>query len=263
MPEAQPTPDPEGGAQAPLGPTPPGKAPFGKTPSGTLAREGESGAASWAAQSLSPVEFAKAFERESQLFWYVAAGVLGGPGEAEDVLQEAALIALGKLDQFQRGTSFQAWMAQIVRFVALNHMRKRAHQSAAQRAASIEELERLPAPGGAASTQSSDSILPDPALPRETVLQNLHKLEDLGDRFDDRVLAALRRVGETARTCLLLRTVSELEYREIAQVLEIPEGTAMSHVHRARAAMRGFLGGCTSGAALDASGRALDGGYAQ
>jgi len=56
--------------------------------------------------------------------------------------------------------------------------------------------------------------------------------------FDERLLAALSELGETARTCLLLKTVLELDYREIAALLEIPEGTAMSHVHRAREQLR-------------------------
>jgi RNA polymerase sigma-70 factor (ECF subfamily) len=45
-------------------------------------------------------------------------------------------------------------------------------------------------------------------------------------------------LDEVARACLLLRTVHDMPYKQIAQVLEVPEGTAMSHVHRARQAMR-------------------------
>jgi RNA polymerase sigma-70 factor (ECF subfamily) len=52
---------------------------------------------------------------------------------------------------------------------------------------------------------------------------------------------ALEQVGDVARACLLLRTIESLDYRQIAQLLEIPEGTAMSHVHRARRLLRGQL----------------------
>ena len=51
----------------------------------------------------------------------------------------------------------------------------------------------------------------------------------------------MKRLEETARTCLLLRTLRDMPYREISLLLDIPEGTAMSHVHRARQAMRYFL----------------------
>jgi RNA polymerase sigma-70 factor (ECF subfamily) len=48
-------------------------------------------------------------------------------------------------------------------------------------------------------------------------------------------------VGEVARACLLLRTLEGLEYAEISRLLEIPEGTAMSHVHRTRRYLRDRL----------------------
>ena len=58
------------------------------------------------------------------------------------------------------------------------------------------------------------------------------------EAFDDQVLHGLRGLGPDQRAALLLRTVLGLGYREIAGALEIPEGTAMSHVHRAREALR-------------------------
>src|SRR5262249_21273134 len=56
--------------------------------------------------------------------------------------------------------------------------------------------------------------------------------------FDDLVLFALRQLSDLARTCLLLRVVGHYSYDEIAQTLRIPEGTAMSHVHRAKKSIR-------------------------
>ena len=56
--------------------------------------------------------------------------------------------------------------------------------------------------------------------------------------FDDGVLRALSSLDETARACLLLRTLLDLPYRDISLALGIPEGTAMSHVHRARGILR-------------------------
>ena len=58
------------------------------------------------------------------------------------------------------------------------------------------------------------------------------------ESFDDDVVAALMSLDETARACLLMKTVLDLPYREIAAALGVPEGTAMSHVHRARGALR-------------------------
>ena len=51
-------------------------------------------------------------------------------------------------------------------------------------------------------------------------------------------MRALNSVSDIARACLLLRTIEQMEYAEISRLLAIPEGTAMSHVHRARQHLR-------------------------
>lgn len=158
---------------------------------------------------LSESEFAAAFEAALPTLWCVAAGVLGTRRDVEDVVQNAAVIGLNKLDTFERGTSFVAWMGQIVRNVARN----RARQVRRERSTPLEG--RPPeAPAGAEPVTSS---------------------------FDRRLLEALGTLEETARTCLILRTVREMSYRDIAAVLDIPEGTAMSHVSRARKRLRDRL----------------------
>jgi len=58
------------------------------------------------------------------------------------------------------------------------------------------------------------------------------------EAFDDKVLTALMQLSSVARAALLLRTVLELSYTEIAETLDIPAGTAMSHVHRSRKLLR-------------------------
>lgn len=154
----------------------------------------------------------------------MAVAVLGGRDHAEDVVQEAGVIALGKLDGFQVGTSFAAWMSQIVRFVALNHRRKLRRSR--------------PAP-----IHTEDGVMPISA--REEAgpapISSTGRLVPDQSSFDDRVLRALSDLEEMARACLLLRVVAELAYRDISRCLGIPEGTAMSHVHRSRAALRAAL----------------------
>ena len=65
--------------------------------------------------------------------------------------------------------------------------------------------------------------------------------------FDDDLLRALGGLDETARGCLLMRVVMDMPYKEIALAMDVPEGTAASHVHRARAALRGALRPADSG----------------
>jgi RNA polymerase sigma-70 factor (ECF subfamily) len=159
------------------------------------------------------------------VLWVVAAGVLGRSAGAEDVVQEAALLALGKLDQFQPGTHFAAWMAQMVRYVALNQVRRQVRG----RAQSLDDSE-----SGAHSAHRGGSAAREPELrlgSRGEVPAGQHS-------FDDRLMRALEGLTDVARGCLLLRTLEGMEYDEIGRVFNIPQGTAMSHVHRSRMRLR-------------------------
>jgi RNA polymerase sigma-70 factor (ECF subfamily) len=168
--------------------------------------------------------FVTEFTASFRLYWLIAVGIVGDSALAEDVVQEAAIVALGKLDQYQPGTSFNAWLGQMVRYVALNEQRKQRRRSAvsldpATMDQSTPDTSAAPG-GGKLRLTSRGQLPPDQAY------------------FDDRVLEALGEVKETARACLLLRTVEGLDYAEISRLLEIPEGTAMSHVHRTRKLLR-------------------------
>lgn len=158
--------------------------------------------------------------------WLVALGVVQDAALADDIVQEAALIALGKMSEFRPGSSFTAWMAKIVRYVALNQARARQRR----RALTLDAdpgAPHLPA----ARRSSADTLSFSTAA---------HVSADQ-PHFDDRVVAALRQLGDTARTCLLLRTLEEMDYAEISRMLRIPPGTAMSHVHRARKILHDVL----------------------
>ncbi len=128
------------------------------------------------------------------------------------------MTALTKLDQFDPETSFSAWMGQIVRYTALNARRK----NTADRIAPGADPDHAQSPDRAMAqaVDARGGIIPDQ------------------ESFDDEVLKALAELGEVSRICLLLRTVRGLTYREIARTLDLPEGTAMSHVHRARVTLR-------------------------
>lgn len=168
--------------------------------------------------------FVAEFTASFRLFWLIAVGIVGDSALAEDVVQEAAIIALGKLDQYQPGTSFNAWLGQTVRYVALNERRKQRRRSAVS--LDPATMDQSTPDTSAAPGEGKLRLTPRGQLPPDQA------------HFDDRVLRALEEVKETARACLLLRTVEGLDYAEISRLLEIPEGTAMSHVHRTRKFLR-------------------------
>ena len=156
----------------------------------------------------------------------IAAGVLGHPGDAEDVVQQAATIALEKIDDeaFDSPDQLTWWLAAIVRRCALNHRRKRI----GRRTFAVD-------PVGLSQMQTADEPAPHPIHPESGELQPDQS------SFDDRLLTALQTLSVDARCCLLLRTVQKLSYAEISGLLSIPAGTAMSHVHRSRKSLRAIL----------------------
>jgi RNA polymerase sigma-70 factor (ECF subfamily) len=175
-----------------------------------IGASGAAGATDRAAaiQAWTPAQFADAFALHWRTLWAIAAGVLNQRSGADDVLQDAAMIALDKLADFQPGTNFVAWMGSIVRFTALNHMRRD------QRGGPRLSIDDQP---------YAAENAPPPHEP------------------DPRLAAALGVLDPVARACLVMRTTTDLSYQEIATALGIPEGTAMSHVHRSRATLRTLL----------------------
>ncbi len=169
---------------------------------------------------LSAEEFARHYQSAARTLWTIAAGMLGSSSEAEDVIQEACLMAFQRRKAFQAGTNFTAWISRFVRFVALNHARKGGRRRGVQDRGVHDGEARL-----------------DASLP----VDGRGELRADQEDFDDRIVGGLRSLAAIPRACLLLRAVLELEYREIAAVLEIPEGTAMSHVHRSRMALQRWV----------------------
>ncbi len=180
-----------------------------------------SGSGAVGVRRLTPGEFAREFEGASRALWCIAAAITGDRSRAEDVVQEAALAALQKLDEFEAGTSYLAWMGRFVRYTALNEARKQRTRAAAP----LEDID-VPLREGSRAPDADRAVSVLGMLSREQ------------GAFDDHVLQALKQLDEVARACLLLRTVHDMPYKQIAQVLDVPEGTAMSHVHRARQSMR-------------------------
>ncbi len=177
-----------------------------------------------------PADFESLFRLSAKSLWLTAFGMVRDRTLADDVVQEAAIIGLSKFSTFQAGTSFAAWMGRIVHFVARNTQR------------SVRRRRTTPL-----DERVSDPPAPPVAEPLRVPIESGGLLPADQEAFDDEVSAALRELGDTARVCLLLRTVEGMEYAEIAKTLDIPEGTAMSHVHRARQFLRERL---TRGAAV-------------
>jgi RNA polymerase sigma-70 factor (ECF subfamily) len=138
--------------------------------------------------------------------------LLGSSDDADDLVQETFLRAWRALDRFDPGRPLAPWLARIATNRALSTLAGRSRRR-------MEEIaESLP----------SGVPLPDEDESRR--------------RFRERVQRALLRLPDDQRAVIALRAGEELSYREIAEVLDVPIGTVMSRLSRAREALRRSLG---------------------
>jgi len=162
--------------------------------------------------------FAHEYQKVYRRLWLLAAGLTGDVGSADDVVQEAMVIAFKRLSEFRVGSSFSAWVSEIVRRLALSHRRKKARRKTY--ATDPDELDRH---------------LQTPAHKEMTVAGGL---TEIASEIDDEMYRVLNQLPEEPRACMLLRVIDGLSYAEISELVGIPEGTAMSHVHRAKSFAR-------------------------
>ena len=146
--------------------------------------------------------------------------------DAPDALQNAVLRAFKAFDRYHDDASFRGWMFKILTNEVFTLNRKRGRIAKFEVAMPAEEIEAIaplssaPLPIGWGEEGRGDSW------------------EVLAETLDQDVVAALETLNDVERAILLLRAVGELRYRGIAEALEIPMGSVMGNLSRARQKMR-------------------------
>ena len=140
--------------------------------------------------------------------------------EAQDLTQEVFLRVFKTIRSFRSTEgSFHTWLARVTRNLLIDHYRRNRQSRVTD---SIEEqLPMLEEVGGAAP------LRPDQAL--------------AGREASDILQATLQKLSPDLREAVILRDLQEMEYREIAEVLAIPEGTVKSRINRGRAELARLL----------------------
>jgi len=144
---------------------------------------------------------------------------LGNVEDALDLTQETFLRAYTRLETFQLGRSFLAWIRRIAANLCIDHLRQRG-----QPMVSLEE--RLESGIELADHSPTSS-------PAEVV--------EMADE-SRRVLAAVQRLPPKQRTVLIMRHVEGMSLEEIARALRMPLGTVKVNLFRGRQAVRGMVG---------------------
>ena len=140
----------------------------------------------------------------------VAYKFVGRYDEAEDLTQDIFLKVFKSLDTFDRRANFQTWLISVSRNLCIDHYRSvRKERETIDRAVDANELSPIsPEPGPVAALEQRDRVM---------LLR--HALAELPD---------------TLRTAVLMRDIQELSYQEIADRLNLPEGTVKSRINRGR-----------------------------
>lgn len=148
----------------------------------------------------------------------IAANLVGERAEAEDVVQEAALLALRGYAQFEPGTNFRAWFYRIVTNCAYGRHRQRGRRPQTVEFDDVPDLFLY-------GMMQRNGTYADTADPAGAVL---------GRMTADEIMAAIQALPEDYRGVAVLYFVEDLTYEEIAAALDCPVGTVRSRLHRGR-----------------------------
>ena len=145
-----------------------------------------------------------------------ARALVGDRATADDLVQDTLERALAKLHLYRRGTDLRAWLFTVMHNVHVNRMR--ATRPTDMLEDEMPELAQRPAQG--------DGLL----------VRDLER--------------AVARLPSDQRAVLLLVTLEEMSYEEVARALAIPIGTVMSRLSRAREKLRLMMLGQSAAAKL-------------
>ena len=150
-------------------------------------------------------EFERRLADCSALAYRVALGVLHSPADAEEVAQEAFVRAYRHFAQLRELQRFQAWLVRVTWRLAIDRQRSAARRDRREQAATANSL--------------------PPLSVEETVF---------GREFQDRVDRAIDSLPEKLRRVVILAAMEGYDTSETASLLDLPEGTVRSRLHRAR-----------------------------
>jgi RNA polymerase sigma-70 factor (ECF subfamily) len=168
-------------------------------------------------------EFTGLLEPLLDFSYRMALHLVRNPADAEDLLQDAALLAFRHFEQFRPGTNFKAWFFRIL----VNRFYSRYRRRNARVTFDDLVTER------AAAHDGPDGFFSRVARP---------DAELLGRADAAAITAALGALPDDFRTVCTLYLVEDLSYKEIAALLAVPVGTVRSRLHRGRRLLQRALG---------------------
>ncbi len=149
--------------------------------------------------------------------------VVNNRTEAEDVAQEVFVAVFKYIDSFRGDSKFSTWLYRIAINRAQNRLKYLARRS-------YQQHDDFNEPEHAALSESplsSDVPRPDG--------------QALGNELETIVQDGLAQLNEDFRLILVLRDIENMSYKEIAEIVELNEGTVKSRLFRARVALKEYV----------------------
>lgn len=150
----------------------------------------------------------------------------GSTDDAQDLTQDVFIKMYRTLNSYdlERG-AFMTWVTTITRNLLVDHFRKSKQDRV------TDSLDTAP-------SEHEDALplgerIPDKAQPPDARVQS----QEIGQT----VHLALQRLSPELREAVILRDLQDMDYKEIATVLKVPEGTVKSRINRGRAELARLL----------------------
>ncbi len=150
----------------------------------------------------------------------------GSPDQAEDLTQEVFVRMFRTLDSYDpEKAAFMTWLTTLTRNLLVDNFRKNKYERA------TDSLETNV--GGDEDGPTLGERLEDAAMPPDQKLQSRETRE--------LVHKALQKLSPELREAVVLRDLQDMDYREIAVALKVPEGTVKSRINRGRTELARLL----------------------
>ena len=179
---------------------------------------------------LSRHEFDKLAIEHLDMLYRLARRMTRDANRAEDLVQDTYVRAFNASDNFElKAYGIRPWLIRILRNVHFSKsQREKRHPSTME----DDELQANAGDGALAGAAPPTAMSPTGAFDASGI--NF-------EAMDERVVAEVGRLPEDYQAVLLLWAIDDLSYKEIADACDIPVGTVMSRLHRARARLASNL----------------------
>lgn len=160
---------------------------------------------------MSREEFDRLVVTSQSDLYHFALALCGNEADALDLVQDAVIKMLKNYKRFEMGTNFKAWAFRIIRNTFIDLTRRNKFRSTIE----IED----------------ESIQDDVEV----------KSKDFKDVLSDEILKAFNKLDSQSRAILVLSDIQGFSYKEISETLDVPIGTCMSRLFRARRKLQSLI----------------------